>query len=171
MDADYSSQHLTSYPIVSDSISTFKNNKYGAKSIEFADQGYNRLAKPLVPYLSKPYTYLAPYFAQADTLGDQGLSKIDATFPLIKEDTDKIKGTIYDRAFFPLRLAGDAKQHVFEVYGSEYKKCGGDGVVAGGKAMITTSLVLSQETLALINSFLQAKKQQAQEVVHEKMGN
>lgn len=41
-------QHLTSYPLVSDSITTFKNNKYGAKSLTYADQGY-AFAKPYQP--------------------------------------------------------------------------------------------------------------------------
>ncbi|OJJ47584.1 hypothetical protein ASPZODRAFT_63668 [Penicilliopsis zonata CBS 506.65] len=156
--------HLTSYPIVLDSISTFKKNKYGAKSLEFADQGYTRIAKPIVPYLSTPYTYVAPYVAKADSLGDQGLTKIDTTFPIIREDTEKIKVTIYDSASYPLRVAGDVKAHVFDTYGSEYKKCGGDGMVATGKAVITTSLVLSQETLAMISSFLQTKKEHVKEI-------
>jgi len=163
--------HLTSYPIVNDGISTFKQNKYGAKSLEYADQGYARLAKPVLPYLSKPYGYVATYVARADSLGDQGLSKIDTTFPIIKEDTEKIKGTIFDSAYFPVRFAGDVKNHVVDTFGSEYKKCGGDGVVASGKAVITTSLVLSQESLAWASSFLQTKKEQVKEAVNEKANN
>ncbi|KAB8261699.1 MAGE-domain-containing protein [Aspergillus pseudonomiae] len=156
--------HLTSYPVVSDSISVFKSNKYGAKSIEYADQSYDRIAKPFLPYLSKPYGYIAPYLARADSLGDQGLSQIDSRFPFIKEDTEKLRGTIYDNATYPVRLVGDAKAHVFDTYGSEYKKCGGDGVVASGKALITTSLVLSQESLGFLSSLLQAKKEQVKDV-------
>jgi hypothetical protein len=136
--------------------------------LEYADQGYVRIAKPLLPYLSKPYGYVAPYVARVDSLGDQGLTKLDTSFPIIKEDTDKIKGTIFDTAFFPVRLAGDVKSHVFETFGSEYKKCGGDGVVAGGKAAISTSLILSQESFAYVSSFLQNKKAQAKEAVNEK---
>ncbi|GAB1201384.1 hypothetical protein APSETT444_010776 [Aspergillus pseudonomiae] len=161
--------HLTSYPVVSDSISVFKSNKYGAKSIEYADQSYDRIAKPFLPYLSKPYGYIAPYLARADSLGDQGLSQIDSRFPFIKEDTEKLRGTIYDNATYPVRLVGDAKAHVFDTYGSEYKKCGGDGVVASGKALITTSLVLSQESLGFLSSLLQAKKEQVKDVVNDKI--
>lgn len=160
-------QHLASYPIVSDSITTFKDNKYGAKSLKYADQGYD-LAKPVFPYLSKPFGYVAPYLVRADSLGDQGLTRIDTAFPILKEDTEKIRGSIYQNAQFPIRLAGDAKHHLVDTYGSEYKKCGGDGVAASGKAIITTSLVLSQESLAWINSFLQTKKDQAKEAVDEK---
>ncbi|KAB8237897.1 MAGE-domain-containing protein [Aspergillus alliaceus] len=155
--------HLTSYPIVSDSITVFKSNKYGAKSIQYADQGYDRIAKPVLPYFSKPYGYIAPYVARADSLGDQGLTQIDSRFPIVKQNTETIKGTLYDNATYPVRLVGGVKSHVFDTYGSEYKKCGGDGVVASGKALITTSLVLSQESLGFISSLLQAKKEQVKD--------
>ncbi|KAL4975042.1 hypothetical protein BDW66DRAFT_152353 [Aspergillus desertorum] len=159
-------EHLTSYPVVSDSISYYKGNKYGAKSLEIADKGYG-IAKPYLTYLSKPYGYVAPYVSRADTLGDKGLQKVDATFPIVKEDTETVKSTIYETAHLPLRLAGDAKSHVFSTYGDEYKKCGGDGIVASGKAIITTSLVLSQQSLAYINSLLQKKKAQVKDLVNE----
>lgn len=126
------------------------------------------MVKPVFPYLSKPFSYFAPYLVRVDSLGDQGLTKIDTTFPIVREDTDKIRGSIYENAHFPVRLAGDVKDHLFDTYGSEYKKCGGDGVVARGKALITTSLVLSQESLAWVNSFLQTKKDQAKEAMDEK---
>ncbi|KAL2008119.1 hypothetical protein VTN00DRAFT_8101 [Thermoascus crustaceus] len=163
--------HLTSYPVVSDSITTFKNTKYGAKSIDYADQGYSRFAKPVLPYLSKPYGYLAPYIAKVDAIGDTGLTKVELVFPIVKEDTETIKGTVLDRVYLPLRLAGDVKKHVFELYGSEYTKCGGDGYVASGKAVITTSLLLSQESLAWLSSFLGSKKEQVKDAVNEKANN
>ncbi|KAJ5084419.1 hypothetical protein NUU61_008998 [Penicillium alfredii] len=160
--------HLTSYPLVSDSISLFKTNPYGAKSLEYADHGYTRLAKPVLPYFSTPYSYVAPYLARADTLGDQGLTQIDSRFPFIKEDTQKLRGSLYHRAGFPVRFAGEVKGHVFDIYGAEYKKCGGDGVVASGKAVVTTSLVLSQESLAWISAWLQTS-QEEKDVVNEKV--
>ncbi|KAL4933711.1 putative pathogenesis associated protein Cap20 [Aspergillus undulatus] len=159
-------EHLTSYPVVSDSITYYKGNKYGAKSLEFADQGYG-FAKPYLTYFSKPYGYVAPYVTQADSLGDKGLNKVDATFPILKEETGTIKETIYDTVYFPLRLVGDARNHVGKTYGEEYKKCGGDGLVARGKAFITTGLVLSQEGLGFISSLLQKKKSQVKELVNE----
>ncbi|KAI9367164.1 hypothetical protein BJX61DRAFT_529818 [Aspergillus egyptiacus] len=163
-------EHLTSYPVVSDSITAFKTNKYGAKSLEFADQGYG-IAKPYLPYLSKPYGFVAPYIARADSLGDKGLQRVEANFPIIKEDTSMLRDTIKDTAYLPLRLAGDVKSHIFNTYGDEYKKCGGDGYVASGKALITTGLVLSQESLAFISSLLQQKKVQVKEMVNEQTPN
>ena len=160
-------QHLTSYPIISDSITTFKSNSYGAKSLQYADKGYARFAKPVLPYFSGPYGYVSPYLTRADTLGDKGLSRIDDQFPIIKEDTEKLRSSLYDQAHSPVRLAGDAKSHLFDLYGSEYKKCGGDGLLASGKAVITTSLVLSQESLAYVSSLLQSKKEQVKDVVEK----
>lgn len=129
------------------------------------------MVKPVFPYLSKPFGYVAPYLVRADSLGDQGLTKIDTAFPIVKEDTEKIRGSIYHNVQFPMRLAGDMKHHVLDTYGSEYKKCGGDGLVARGKAVITTSLVLSQESLAWINSWLQTKKDQVKVAADEKISN
>jgi hypothetical protein len=163
-------QHLTSYPVVSDSITSFKNNKYGAKSLTYADQGY-ALAKPYLPYLSTPYSYVAPYVAKADSLGDQGLTHVDERFPIVKEDTDKIRGTLVDTAYFPVRVAEDARQHLLDTYDAEYKKCGGAGYVASGKAVVTTSLVLSQESLGWLSTAIAAQKEQAKEVVNEKVNH
>ncbi|KAJ5157445.1 uncharacterized protein N7482_008545 [Penicillium canariense] len=163
--------HLTSYPVVSDSITRFKSNPYGAKSLELSDHAYARIAKPVLPYFSTPYSYVAPYLARADSLGDQGLSEIDSRFPIIREDTQKIRGTLYNTAGYPVRVAGDVKHHLFEIYGSEYKKCGGDGLFASGKALITTSLVLSSESLAYISTWLQTAKEEVKEVVNEKTNN
>lgn len=128
-------------------------------------------AKPVVPYLSKPLGYVAPYLVRVDNLGDQGLTKIDTAFPFIKEDTEKLKGSVFENAYLPMRLAGDVKHHLYETYGSEYQKCGGNGMVASGKAVVSTSLVLSQEYLGWVNSFLQTKKEQTKEVVSEKTTN
>lgn len=124
----------------------------------------------MLPYFSTPYSYLAPYLARADSLGDKGLTEIDTRFPIIREDTQKLRGSLYNRASLPVRLAGDAKSHLYEIYGTEYKKCEGGGVFASGKAIVTTSLVLSQESLAWISTLLLAKKEEVNEAA-EKNGH
>ena len=86
----------------------------------------------------------------------------------MKEDTQKIKGTVMDLAFFPFRLANDGKNYVFSTYGSEYKKCGGDGYVSSGKAVITTGMVVTSDTLAWLSNFLSAKKQESQDFASAK---
>ncbi len=125
----------------------------------------------MLPYAQKPYGLVAPIVAKADAIADGGLSKVDETFPIVKEDTKKIKGTVLDLAFFPIRLAGEGKDYALNTYSSEYKKCGGDGVVAGGKALITTGLVFTSDSLSWLSSFLNAKKEDAKTVAKEKTGN
>jgi hypothetical protein len=96
---------------------------------------------------------------------------VDATFPFIKEDTGTLKNTIYETASVPLRFAGDIKSKVLSTYEDEYKKCGGDGYVASGKALVTTGLVLSQESLAFLSSLLQQKKAQVKDIVNDQVAN
>ena len=114
---------------------------------------------------------MAPYVAKADSLATDGLSKVDQTFPIVKEDTETIKGSLFDLAFLPFRLANGGKDYVLKTYSSEYKKCGGDGVVSGGKAVITTGLLVTSDSLAWLSEYLGQKKEQTKDVVKEKTGN
>jgi len=157
--------HLSSYPVVSDSISTIKENPYGAKSIDLTNAGYAKFVKPTLPYFETPASYAKPYVAKADELGDKFLSKFDEQVPIVKSETKDIQGTVMGYVNWPLAKAGDTKEWAFKTYNDEYKKCGGEGYVAGGKAVVTTSLVLSSDVLKWISSFLQAKKEEAKEAV------
>lgn len=161
-------QHLTSYPAVSDSITAFKSNPYGKKSLDLSNTGYEKFVSPFVPYAKGPYGYVAPYVAKADSLASDGLSKVDSKFPIVKEDTEKIKGTVFDLAYLPFRIVGDGKNYILDTYGSEYKKCGGDGYTAGGKAMITTTLVVTSDTLAWLGQFVGQKKEQGTDFAAKK---
>lgn len=114
---------------------------------------------------------MKPYVEKADSIAEGGLSKVDSTFPIVKEDTVKVKSAVIDFAFFPLRLAGTSKDYVLNTYSGEYKKCGGDGYISGGKAIITTSLVVTSDSLAFLSSFLARKKQQTKEIAKEKTNN
>lgn len=74
-----------------------------------------------------------------------------------------------DYAFLPLQLAGQAKDYVWTKYGEEYDKLGGgDGYVRGGKAVLTTGLVVTSETLLWVAEYLGEKKEEAKEVGREK---
>ena len=163
-------QHLTSYPAVSDSISAFKSNPYGKKSLDLTNTGYETFVAPAVPYAKRPYGYVAPYVEKADSLASDGLTKVDQTFPIIKEDTEKLKGSVLDFAYLPFRLVGDGKNYILDTYSGEYKKCGGDGYVSGGKAVITTGLVITSDTLSWLSSFLGQKKEQGTDYASKKYG-
>jgi len=163
--------HLISYPLISDSISTFKSNPYGAKSIDLSTQGYNSLAKPVLPYFSKPYQYVSPYISKADSLGDSTLSTLDSKFPVVKKPTGELYSDGKAIVFFPLKKGNEGKDYVFGVYGSEKKKVGGQGLVTNGKAALATGLIVSSDAVGWLMSFLQQKKAEAKEVTNEKMSN
>jgi ribosomal protein S17E len=101
--------------------------------------------------------------AKADELGDKFLTKFDEKVPIVKSETKEIQNTIVGYVNWPLETANTTKDWAFNTYKDEYKKCG-EGYVAGGKAVITTSLVLSSDVLKWISSFLQGKKEQAKEI-------
>lgn len=76
---------------------------------------------------------------------------------------------------FPYNKGIEGRDHVFEVYAAEFKKgSGGEegskpGIVVYGRAAVATALVVSNETLSWISSFLTAKKAQAANAVNEKV--
>jgi len=76
-----------------------------------------------------------------------------------------------DYAYTPLRLVGDGKNYLLDTYSSEYKKCGGDGYVAGGKAFITTGLCVTADGFAWISSFLGQKKDEGSDYASKKYGD
>merc|ERR1711939_396381 len=151
--------HLISYPVISDSISTFKSNPYGAKSLSITTSLSHKLADPLLPYLTKPYQYVSPYITKADSFGDSTLSTIDSKFPVVKKPTGELIDNGKAIVFFPLKN------------GSECKKVGGEGIVTWGKAAIATGLVVGGDAYGWLSGFLAGKKAEAKEVSNEKLNN
>jgi Perilipin protein len=156
-------QHLNSYPVVHDSVTTFKNNPYGAKGIDLTNATYAKFVAPTLPYFKGPYSYVAPYVSKADELGDKSLSKIEEKVPIVKSETKEIKQTAFDFAHWPLSKLGSGRDYVLSTYSEEYKKCGGDGLIAGSKAAITSSLVISADVLSWVSSLLKEKKNEARD--------
>jgi hypothetical protein len=118
-------QHLTSFPVVSDGISTYKSNTYGAKSISYASRTLDLLTakiyKPLSPYLATPFSYVAPYVSKADSLGSTGLTKLESRFPIVKEDTATVQKTVTSYAGYPLELADQGKGVLLKIYEDRLK--------------------------------------------------
>jgi len=165
--------HLISYPLISDSISTFKSNPYGAKSLDLTTSTYTKLYelnKPLLPYLNKPYQYVSPYISAADSKLDTTLSTIDSKFPF--SELKKPSGEVFEDGkkivFFPLKKTNETKDYVFGVFGNEKKKVGQDGVVGYGKALVGTGLTVGTDTYQWISGFLAGKKAETKEIVQEK---
>jgi len=117
--------HLTSYPLVSDSITTYRSNPYGEKSINLAFSAYStahrNLYAPFAAYLSRPLGLVAPYLAKADDMGDQGLSSLESRFPIVKEDTATIQEKVGQVAGTPFRVAKESREWVWKTYDEEYQ--------------------------------------------------
>lgn len=125
--------------------------------------------KPAFPYLQTPASLAKPYLVKADQLGDSFLTKVDEKVPIVKSETAEIKSTIFDYATWPMVKATEGKEWIFKTYGEEYKKCGGDGIVAGGKALVTSSLVITSDVLTWLSSVVAAKEAEAKEFAQEKV--
>ncbi|EER26554.1 hypothetical protein D8B26_003057 [Coccidioides posadasii str. Silveira] len=145
--------HLASYPFVSGSLENIKANPYGQKSLELADQGYSQFAKPFLPYLAKPYGYVAPYVSKADELGNEGLNRMDSTIPAVIHASENIKETIRGYVSAPFRLAEDGKGYVLETYSSE-RNAVGDGSFSRSKAAVSTGLRLTADSCLWLRGYL-----------------
>jgi hypothetical protein len=110
--------------------------------------------------LQTPYSYLSPYLSRADELGDSGLSKVDSTFPIVKEDTGKLKETVQAYAFAPFKLAGQGKEYVLGTWQDEYNKTQGkDGVMKSVKALISTELKIGIDGYNYVSEYLGQRQQ------------
>lgn len=162
-------QHLLNYPVISDGVHTFRANEYGQKSIQLGDAAYQTFAAPVIPWFAKPYQYVSPYVQKVDSIGDKTLDRIDERFPVVKKPTDELYNDTKGLVLLPYHKGLEGKDHVFQVYNSEYKKNEQPGLVATGKAALTTVLVVSNETLSWLSTFLHAKKAEAAQSVNEKI--
>jgi len=160
--------HLQSYPVVHDSLEFYRTNPYGAKSLSLFNTTYQRFIAPLHPYLQTPYSYISPYITRADELGDSGLSRVESRFPIVKEDTGKLKETVSNYALAPVALIGQGKQYVLGTWEDEYKKTGGqEGVVRSVKALISTELKIGSDSYKYVSEYLGQKKQAAAKKTNE----
>ncbi|KJZ80309.1 hypothetical protein HIM_00159 [Hirsutella minnesotensis 3608] len=162
-------QHLLNYPFISDGIHTFKSNEYGQRSIKLGDSAYQTLARPVLPWFAKPYQYLSPYVQKADSIGDKTLDRIDERFPAVKKPTGELYRDTRSLILLPYNKGIEGRDHVFQVYSTEIKKNEQPGLVAQGKAAVTTALVVSNETLSWISSLLTAKKAEVTKAVNDKI--
>lgn len=164
-------QHLLDYPVVSDGIHTIKTNELGQRSIKLGDSAYQTIAAPVLPWLTKPYAYVSPYVTRADSFGDKTLDRLDERFPLVKKPTGELYADTKDLILLPYNKAWEGRDHVLDVYSTEIKKNEQTGVFGYGRAAVVTALVVSNETLNWIGSWLSAKKDEASQTVNEKVNN
>ena len=156
---------MTSLPAVSTGIDTFKSNPLGGRLVSLANQGYEFIVAPAIPYTSGPYEYVQPYAVRLDSLAEGRLSKAEESFPIITEDVGKITATMKDMAsnlaFLPFVKLLQLYNYVSSTYYKEHSRCGGKGIVAGGMAIVTTQMTVTGDGLALVSSTLTRNKQRS----------
>jgi len=162
-------QHILSYPIVDDSINVVKANPYAQRSFQIGDSVYQTFAAPVLPLLKKPYGFVSPLVEKADALGDKALDRVDERFPVVKKPTSDIFNETRDLVSIPFNKTIEGKDHVLQVFNAEYKKIDQEGLVAQGKAAVTTAFVVSNETLTWLSQLVSAKKTEATELTKEKV--
>ena len=67
-----------------------------------------------------------------------------------------------------MKLGNEGKDYVLNVYGTEKKKVGGEGVVTYSKAALATGLIVTSDAIHWLSEFLSKKKEEAKEAVNEK---
>jgi len=163
--------HLISFPVISDSISTFKSNSYGAKSLDITKTLTSSVSQKLAPILATPISYATPYLKKADSIGDSTLSTLESKFPVVKKPTGELYSEGKSFVFFPLKKGTEGKDYVLSTFNGEFKKNGDQGLVGYGKAAISTTLKVGGDTYTWLSGFLSAKKAEAKEVTSEKLNN
>jgi len=162
--------HLTSYPLVSDSLSAYLENPYGAKSVNLFNDAYKRFFTPVEPYLKTPYSYVAPYVQKADSLGDKGLSEVDSRFPIVKEETSSLKEKVKGLPFVPYDTFVSAHSYLLKTYEEQDKRNQGQkGVVPFAKTVIGTELKIAADTLGYLTGFIVAKKEEGKKFASAKI--
>lgn len=152
-------------------MSTFKANSLGKKSIELSDSAFQTLAKPVLPYLTKPYGYVSPYVKKADELGDKTLSAVDSRFPVVLKPTGEIYADAKGIVLFPLHVGIVGRDHVLATFNSERKKIGDETLVTYGKAAVTTALILTTESITTVSNYISSKKEEIKTAADDKANN
>ncbi|EXK26764.1 hypothetical protein FOMG_16710 [Fusarium oxysporum f. sp. melonis 26406] len=158
-----------SSPQINGDISAAQYSVFIQRSIKLGDAAYQTFAAPVVPYFSKPYQYVSPYVEKVDSLGDTILDLIDERFPVVKKSTEEVYQDTRALTLLPYHKGLEGKDHVFQVYNSELKKNEQAGLIAHGKAAVTTVIIVSNETLSWISSFLHRKKAETTNTVNKKI--
>lgn len=102
------------------------------------------------------------------------MAQVDERWPAVKKPTGELYTDAKGLVLLPYHKAFEGKDHVLNVYTSEYKKAGGDngaGLIPAGKAAVATALVITTVTIKYIGDFLGQKKEQAHHSVDNKVHN
>jgi len=145
--------HLQSYPVVHDTVETFRNTQIGASTLNLASNTYQSIVAPFHPYLQRPYSVAHPYLTKADELGDSGLSKFEAYVPVVKEETSVLR----DYAYAPFN-------YLTGTWNEQYQRTTHrNTIVRSGLAVISTELKIFQDGCTVFLDYWNRGQQTARE--------
>ncbi|KAL8815829.1 MAG: hypothetical protein Q9223_005077 [Gallowayella weberi] len=161
---------LTSFPAVSSGIDAVKTNPITAgidavKSnpitgipLDITKRTSLLFAAPAFPLASLAYFMLQPLIdpvmKKLDTVAHDSLGRIESTWPVISDEPGKIKDELKYLAFLPWTKSKEQKDYVSSTYSREYSQCGKGGMMATGRAVICTQLIVLSDGLLWIKSML-----------------
>ncbi|KAL8659053.1 MAG: hypothetical protein Q9226_000634 [Calogaya cf. arnoldii] len=155
---------MTSLPAVSTGIEVVKSNPVMAAPLAVAKRTSMLVAAPVFPLASLSYFMLEPLIEPVmkmlDTVAHDSLSRIESTWPLIKEQPENIKAEVEYLVLLPLTKSKECKDYVSSTYANEYARCGKGGIMATGRALICTQLIVLSDSLLWIKSVLSGGHEQ-----------
>ncbi|KAL9627196.1 MAG: hypothetical protein Q9204_006740 [Flavoplaca sp. TL-2023a] len=149
---------LTSFPVVSTGLDVVKSNPMTATPLAVAKRTSLLVAAPMAPLASLSYFVLEPLIEpimkRLDTVAHDSLSRLESTWPVIKEQPENIKAEAKYLAFLPLTKGKERRDYVASTYSAEYSSCGKGGIITTGSALICTLLIVWSDGLLRIKSML-----------------
>lgn len=126
-------------------------------------------AAPVFPLASLSYFMLEPLIEpimqRLDIVAHDSLSRIESTWPVIKEQPGNIKAEVKYLALLPLTKSKERKDYVSNTYSAEYSDCGSGGIFTTGSALICTLLIVLSDCLLWITSMLDGGRGQKTDAV------
>lgn len=115
-------------------------------------------AAPVFPLASLSYFMLEPLIEpimeRLDIVAHDSLSRIESTWPVIKEQPENIKAEAKYLAFLPLTKGKERRDYVASTYSAEKSSCGKGGIITTGSALICTLLIVWSDGLLWIKAML-----------------
>ncbi|KAL8870128.1 MAG: hypothetical protein Q9174_003754 [Haloplaca sp. 1 TL-2023] len=166
---------LASFPAVSSGADVLnsgadvlKKNPLTAMPLQMTKTTTRLLAAPFNPLASLSFFVLEPLIQpildRIDAVAHDGLARVESTVPLITEEPGKILADIKHFVFLPFTKAEEGKHHIEETYSHECS-VHGNGILAKGRAVVCTQLIVFSDGLLWIRSVIGAAQKQATEVV------
>jgi hypothetical protein len=90
---------------------------------------------------------LSPYLARADALGDSGLTRFEERFPIVREDTQRVRGLAAEAAAAPLVAVRRGRDYLLETYSRERGEVPVNGLVGVGVAVVRTEWRVAADVL------------------------